>query len=50
VTDLTQPAFDFDQHFNDLLGGDFHFDFNSFELNPETTWAYHVSMPGSPLL
>nr|XP_018265129.1 uncharacterized protein I303_01489 [Kwoniella dejecticola CBS 10117]OBR87287.1 hypothetical protein I303_01489 [Kwoniella dejecticola CBS 10117] len=28
----------------------FHFDFDTFVLEPESTWAYHVSMPPSPNL
>jgi hypothetical protein len=34
---------------HDNPGGDFHFDFEAFELNPESLWAYHVSIPGSPV-
>nr|XP_019044403.1 hypothetical protein I302_07687 [Kwoniella bestiolae CBS 10118]OCF23333.1 hypothetical protein I302_07687 [Kwoniella bestiolae CBS 10118] len=28
----------------------FHFDFDTFALEPESIWAYHVSMPPSPVL
>ncbi|WWC68257.1 uncharacterized protein I206_102180 [Kwoniella pini CBS 10737] len=28
----------------------FHFDFDTFVLEPESTWAYHVSVPPSPNL
>jgi hypothetical protein len=33
----------------DQAGADFHFDFDTFAINPEALWAYHVSIPGSPI-
>lgn len=27
----------------------FYFNFDTFELNPEEVWAYHFSIPGSPV-
>ncbi|WWD08208.1 hypothetical protein V865_006319 [Kwoniella europaea PYCC6329] len=37
-----EPTFDF--------ADCFHFDFDTFALEPESIWAYHVSMPPSPVL
>ena len=36
--------------FADPTNSDFFFDFSSFELNPDSTWAYHASVPGSPVI
>jgi hypothetical protein len=38
-----------DFQFADPTSSDFFFDFSSFELNPDSIWAYHASVPGSPV-
>jgi hypothetical protein len=32
----------------DGLVGDFSFDFETFGINPDSLWAFHNSIPGSP--
>ena len=52
--DVADPSsndffFDFsDSQLADPSSSDFFFDFSSFGLNPDSTWAYHTSVPGSP--
>lgn len=37
--------------FAGMVASDFVFDFDGlFELNPDSMWAFHQSMPGSPAL
>jgi hypothetical protein len=45
---LLHDVFSDDPQVIDPSSGDFFFDFSSFELNPDSIWAYHASVPGSP--
>jgi len=45
---LLHDVFGDDSQTVDPSSGDFFFDFSSFGLNPDSIWAYHASVPGSP--